>query len=321
MELSDLLGPWTEPPALLVSGESGSGKTVTYLKAFVNFAVVLQLPGAARGWNKVLGLPPDKIRIKTVTHIGMARRLIGSMVEHNEAIKKGTKAGRPILAVIPDDLSLLASATFRRLRAKIGRKDNFWFHEQLKSEIGAFVHDCKTAGMFVAANAHLSPPGTGDDGRPYKGGPGMPVKSLVGVVPYTFDTSTRVGIEDLDRKPWPSVLLTDLPTGSYHCKDRHNTFREVSPLNIRELLLQAEYNLPRFPGLEWQDKVSEDIAGMLAAADDPSTRFTELWSKKMEKLRDAQTDRNAVLHWRWAMEDGRDRFEIRRAGEASLYAL
>lgn len=320
ISLKEMLGPWADPPAWLSFGRSGTGKTVDFLKTDPT-AVVLQLPGATRPWNRVLGMPSEALRTREVKDLLSARRTLRSIVVYNRAVEKGEKKGRVVRTIIADDVSLLAEAEFRRLREEIGRGDNFWFHEQLKASLGGFAHEARMAGVFLFANAHLVPPGVGADGATFKGGPKMPVKALINDIPHIFDNSIRVDVED-ERKPWPAVYVLDGPDGSYVGKDRHNVVREVSPMNLRELLIQVGYVLPRAPGMEWMDALAEDVAGKLGGTGEGAhAKFTELWVSRLSSLKEKQAPREKILHNRWALQDGRDRYEIRAAEEAALYAL
>ena len=316
MDLNEMLGPWTEPPAILVSGPSGTGKTTDQLKTFAHECVVIQLPGGARAWNRVMGLPLSKLRVRPAANIREAQIIVEQVRNHNENVEKGT-AKTPIRAIVVDDLSLLALAEMRLLRSELGRKDNFYFHESLRGCIHAFAHSCRLAGVFLTASAHLAPPGTTNEGEVYKGGPHMPVAKLIPAVPHIFDTAIRVGAEDPDRKPFTSLYYNDPPSGQYVCKDRHQIVRHPSPMNLRELLMAVGYVLPRYPGLEWQDKLAEEVAGKLAEG----VAFDVIWNERMTSLREKKQARDVVVHWRWAMQDGRDRYEIRSAEAEAMYAL
>lgn len=315
-QLRAALGPWQDPPAILVSGESGLGKTIAGLKAFGDGAVVLQMPGGSRGWNRVLGLPEKQLRTKEVADLRAARAEIRKIRKWNSAVRAGKVKGRVVWAAVVDDLTLLAHAEMRRLRNEISRADNFFFHEQLKSAIHGFAHECRFAGLFLYANAHLRRP---DDKGP--GGPAMPVASLVPAVPHIFDTSVIALGED-DRKPWPTVLHCYSPGSLYTCKDRHHIFRDPSPMNIRELLNAAGYRIPRMPGMEWQDRVAEELAGqLLNAGSEWGALFPTIWAKRMSVLAEKSAPPQTVLRWRWALEDGRDRHEIQLREKAVIYEL
>lgn len=317
--LKKIMGPWQDPPTVLIAGPSGCGKTIALLKAFAG-AVVLQLPGASRGWNRVLGLPPSLLRTMEVQNIRDARQKVHSLRARNNAILAGKREGDIIWCVLPDDITLLAQAEMRLLRKEIPRADNFWFFEQLKSGIHGFAYDCRMAGMVLASTAHLKRP---DDKGP--GGPEMPIQGLVAAVPHIFDTSLIALSEDATRRPWPTTLHNYPPGGLYYTKDRHHVVRECSPMNLRELLNHTGYQLPRHPGLEWQDKAAEEVAGLLHAAHsdgkDVVQAFADIWTARMSQLRAASKPANTVLHWRWALEDGRDRYEIRQAETEALFAI
>lgn len=317
--LREILGPWKDPPAILIAGDSGTGKTISLLKAFAG-AVVLQLPGASRGWNRVLGLPSDMLRTMEVTSIRDARARVQRLRARNEAILGGKRQGDIIWAVIPDDITLLAAAEMRILRTEIPRADNFWFHEQLKAAIEGFAYACRFAGMVLSTNAHLKRPD-----EKGKGGPQMPVQTLVPALPHIFDTSVIALADDDSRRPWSTVLHNYPPGGLYFCKDRHNIVQETSPLNIRELLSHVGYRLPRHPGLEWQERAVEEIAGKIEqetkAGKSVAAAFAEIWAGRMAQLQEKAKSPEQVLHWRWALEDGRDRYEIREAAKSALFGL
>jgi len=318
VNLKEMLGPWPEPPAILVTGPSGSGKTVDDMKCFPTHMRSAQLPGGTRGWIRVLGLPVEQLKTQNLKDLDHGRQYIAFLRQRNQEVMAGKRPPTDlVVSLIVDDLSLLAQAQFRKLRGAIERSNNFQFFEELRISIQQFAADCRNAGLFLVANAHLSPPGTMSDGQWYPGGPSMPIAKLIPVAPHIFDTSIYVGSSIEERKPWGNVYYNYGPGGDYVSKDRHHVVRNPSPMNLRELLTSVGYKLPRAPGLDWQDRVAEEVAGRLQAG----ANFLTLWDGRMAKLKEKSATPQHVLHWRWALEDGRDRFEIRQANEAALYAL
>jgi len=287
-------GSWSEPPFIIVYGDSGTGKTTDAILSFPD-AQFLALPGAMKSARSVGHILID---IKPCQDLDQA-------VEHARAAKKSRKT-----KIVVDDLSLLAE----NQKSKLSDKYKGWdLWGAVQDSIVKFKTVCLDLGMLVLCNAHRTPPETDKDSNYLHGGPSMPTRALVRSIPHVAHTVLRVGLED-GRKPWPGVYHGLAGNPMWFQKDRHHVFGEISPMNLREGLLLAGFELARHPELGWQDGIADKVCARLHAGES----FPEVFALFMKGLTDKGRH---PKHVRWALRDGRDRFEFQKQQHAALYEL
>ena len=119
--------------------------------------------------------------------------------------------------------------------------------------------------MAVIMSAHESAPTT-KDGRFIRGGPKLPGK-MPEDFPGVCDIVLRTAV-DKTRLGWHGVYRCSIDDPNYVTKDRHGVTPDPAPMNLGEILRFAGYTIQRAPGLEWQEDVVEEVAGMLTVGAD-----------------------------------------------------
>ena len=289
-------GVWDGPVFCISYGMSGLGKTCDALYSFPR-GLFLAMPGALKPSISVVGWQPASMQANSIED---ATQIVMRVMK---------EAPDKFDAIIIDDLSLLAENTAQGLR---GSAKGFEYWEAIKQRLISFKNLCRQAQLHVICNAHMTP-GQTRDGEFIMGGPSMPTAQLVKSIPHIADTVLRVG-QDGQRKPWKGVYHCDSGNSINHEKDRHNTFRATSPMNLAEGFRDAKYPIARAPGLEWQEEVAEAVAVDLAKGGD----FKTIWDKLFKDLAAKNIE---PLHIRWALRDGKDRADFRKARQTALFTL
>jgi hypothetical protein len=292
-------GQWREPAFIITYGASGTGKTVDALYTFPR-GLFLALPGALKPSINVVGYTPKSVSVNTIEE--------ATQMVH----KVATEGKGRFNAVIIDDLSLLAENTHNGIKGQFSKSQTFALWDAVKETIITLKNVARNAGVHILANAHAVAGETRESSF-LRGGPKLPGRSNVDAIPHIADTVLRVG-QDPQRRPWKGVYHADSGNPLWHEKERHHIFQSTSPMNLGEGLRLAKYDIPRLPGLEWQEELASLVCSALARKEN----FADLWIKYMK---DEETKGRHLLHIRWALKDGRDRYEMVQACQNALYSL
>jgi hypothetical protein len=280
------------------------GKTTDLIYSFPR-GLFLAQPGALKPSFNVVGYTPANANVETIDD---ATKLIAA---------EGKK--RVYDVVVADDFSLLVEKTFSRYEAKMGGSSNgFKLWGALRDAIIEFRDTARACGMHVIMSAHESAPTT-KDGRFIRGGPKLPGK-MPEDFPGVCDIVLRTAL-DKTRLGWHGVYRCSIDDPNYVTKDRHGVTPDPAPMNLGEILRFAGYTIQRAPGLEWQEDVVEEVAGMLLeipADAQFNTKAGKLATEAAKMMRDA-TDND--LHIRWALRDAFDRAVLYRARQGILSAF
>lgn len=252
----------------IVAGPSGIGKTTDALLAFP-CALCFCAPGAMKPAVQFFGAPVSKDQ---TVHVKTIREVVSTLAQMHSA---GTLAR--FGAVIIDDLSLLAEGSHKALAESYSKSKTFQMWADLKNELIDLREWLRYTGLHAACNAHLAPPETDMNGVFHKGGPDMPSKKMRASLPHIADL-VLVAEARADQKPWGAVYRCDAPNPQWHVKDRHGVASGLMPMNLGEILRAAGYAVPRLPGLEWIDGLSDSVSQRLARGDDKHTVWTETWA-------------------------------------------
>ena len=148
-------------------------------------------------------------------------------------------------------------------------------------------------GTHVIFNCHETPPKT-SSGKYVRGGPKLP-----GQLPEQFSAFADVVARaqfDSTAAPWKYVLRTG-PDAEFVSGDRLAVFPDPAPMNLAEALRCAGYDFPRPKGLEWQEKIVDQLSKKLL--DGSLLEWRQVLKPAAEKLR----SKYPLPHIRWAMQD------------------
>ena len=277
---------------------SGRGKTTLALKAFPDG--IIYGPRASIRCASYLGINPTHIEATNLRSLVPALQKYGP-----ELAKRGS-------AFIADDISLLADNEIKLFRKQglsgwtVWEK---WADLLLESGEAARNAPCHVLLLF-----HESPPKELTRHGVTSIAPGT--FSLSGVkatekLPGMMDTVMRIVHDDtiLGANNWPYVLSVE-PDPMYVTKDRTNAFPRRFPLNLREPLLEAGYDIPRPKDLQWMEPVVETLATkILKEESDPEFDLTLFFKRSASQITKKAKD---IRHVRWVLSDALDRANNRR---------
>jgi hypothetical protein len=170
----------------------------------------------------------------------------------------------------------------------------------LSSRVTAVFNGARQLGIAVVAGAHVRTGRFDRERKWHQGGPDLKGNETLKAAVYPFDFCAM-----LRKASEGSVLHAEFYVPGVHdedwaTKDRYDVFhrgRQTAPANLREYLRAAGVILPRFPGLEWQERVADAVAEKVLRG----ASHREAWVWAVEKLRSKNLN---PRHVRWAIEDG-----------------
>ena len=286
-----------DPLFLAMYSPPGRGKTLANIRAFPEALFVAQ-----RG------------ALKCASYLGYEPRRFLPAAGIRDIPGIIAKAGQKVDTIVFSDLSIEADNEAKKLRTEYSgwtvwdKYGDFW----LEARDAARQARCNVIWEF-----HESPPREVEKGGQKIFIPGT--FSLAGFkatekIPGMLDIILRV-VPDKTNPIWPYAFSTE-PDPTYVTKDRDNVFPRRFPMNLREPLLLAGYDLPRPKELEWMDPVVETLATQILKEDDNKDFDLNTFLKK--NVPPLQKKAKDPRHIRWAMSDAVDRAAIRRLNESML---
>jgi len=285
-----------DPSFTILYGDLKSGKTTAALAAFPN-AVFVAAPGALSPAEYVWGFPQP-----TAYDLATFRDL------HAFATTLTPAHG----ALVIDDATLLADRTVNVYKSKgLGGYD-LWGAVLTSAE--RLGDECRRKGIHVVMTCH---PIVAEikNGVRLLGGPNFPGQTR-GKLPALADLLLRVEPAPEDAIGWPMVIRSALHP-DWLQGSRYNT-PDPAPMNLREILNHAGFKLPRIRGLEWQDKVADQVAQkVLEIGFGEGT--TDKIRAALAKARDTVLAKitKDPRHAMWAIKDGYDRAVLTLAAGAN----
>jgi hypothetical protein len=233
--------------------------------------------------------------------------------------------------IVYDDWTFVVMTTFSRYdespeamvwSAKRGElvKNAFYAQGRVKNDLLAFREKARYARCGIVLNSWLQPPMTSDEGVFTPGGPQVPIKSMINILPsmanLTVMCSKRVG---RSYSPWPGVYVCDQSRSDYILKNRNAALPVESPMNLGEILRYQGYDITRHPALPWQGGVVDTIARELwGAGTSEDGKIGSLWYDRLLR-RDgisvpaSRSEATHIKHVAWTMRDALDRVTLWRA--------
>ena len=281
-------------------GPAKTGKTLAMVRAFPD-GLFIGLRGALKCAN-FIGCKVKAIEVDERIGIGEIAKLI-----------KAHSAEYP--PIIIDDLNIIADMELAKCKKAVAGWGAFDIFNKR-------VYDMRDAARNADCHVFLtmheqSPKEVGQDGqkRWVKGCPLIPGWQLPEKLPAMWDFCARV-VYDKKAKGWPYVSQTG-PDPSYITGDRLAITPETFPLNLREVLLAAGYDVPRpesFKGFdEHVEALSQDLSQTLAdKRPDVKAVFSSWEERLLTKVQDPK-------HVRWIFLDALDRASLRQHSSNLLH--
>lgn len=221
-------------------------------------------------------------------------------------------------AVIIDDASHICRRSMLHWEevspvSRSGRKDKFWQYQQLAKHLLTLAGLARHIGVHMVMTFHERQSGMNADGAFCPGGPDVPSRNQIEVIPSWCDITVRAKIDRDYPDPWfPTIYYCDPSDPEWVTGDRNGVCYDKTPGNLREILnaSASPYHLRRLEGLEWQDDIAEQVAVSIVGGQAP---------------RDVVQDAAAAnanfdpRHLRWACQDGIARGVLRLRRARSLF--
>ena len=274
-------------------GPAKTGKTLACVRAFPG-ALFIAPPGALM-CSRWLDWEPKVVELQRKQGI---KHII-------ELVKK---ASGKVPAIIIDDLSLIADVELDRCKAAA---PGFAGHDLFNKRIYDLRDTCRAAQSHVFLTCHeQAPREVKKDTSPryIPGSPLMPGWQLPEKLPAMVDFCARV-VHDDSGPGWPYVYDTS-PDRHYITGDRLAILPGRFPLNLREALMGAGYDVPRPEPLAWMEEHVEATCHKLSeesASKKPDYKRVLALTAKM------LTDQShSPRHVRWVLADALDRMVLRQ---------
>ena len=286
---------------IIVYGDAKTGKTLSAARAFPG-GLFIALSGAVLSANYV-GVEPkvlevdENVGVKYIT----------------EVIKQ--KAG-DFPAIIIDDLSIIMDNELAACKKKFKGWDAY---DVFNNRMYALRDAARGADCHVIFTMHQQPPKeVGEEGsrRWIKGCPMVPGLQLPKKLPSHADLILRV-VYDKKALGWPYLFQAG-PDKDYVTGDRLAIVPEKFPMNLREAMLAAGYEVPRPKELAHLDEHVEALCQVLSpelAQKRPDVK--RILREALPGLEKGLTDPH---HIRWVFADALDRAYLRNHSNNMLDA-
>ena len=263
----------------------GRGKTLSLIRAFPDGLFVA--PAGATKCGSWLGHQPHTMRADGIHRIP-------------EIIKK---FGPKYPAIIFSDLSIVADEEMRRIRAQM----TGWNVSNRYNDLFIEARDAaRDADCHIWWEFHETPPRE-KGGKVLPGGFAVAGWRLPDTLPGVMDVVARIVYDDTLLGSWPYAFSVE-PDQSYVTKDRLNVFPGRFPLNVREPMLAAGYDIPRPPTLAWMDEFVAKISNALLKGGD-NFDPKEVLRKSIPAIQKKTKEPKTI---RWVLADAIDRANLRR---------
>lgn len=331
-------GPIPEPTVGVIYGDYGIGKTLDLMRCFGWSAGMMGPKGGNIPARSVLGFePPAFVEVM----------YLDQGIEQLDMLLQVPAEQRPF-AILYDDLTVQSENQHQQDKPDDLKGDRtFGWWGGSSDKMSLWKQYAIALGVHFWATAHRSDPGDKEHPKTkklefHKGGPKLAGPSMAKKLPNVFsiviraDTDEKRGVKakNGDYLFWKGQYECT-PGRQWHDKDRWNVFYPKGPMNLREHLRLRGVPLPRPEGFEDLDQIADafvaqleaEVAagsqGALAGAspkkaggfkkpevenDNPLLRATRIIAPQ---LRDLGYAENTI---RWALQDGRDRFDLAHRG-------
>ena len=277
----------------IIYGRPKCGKTVALAAAWPHAKVITPAGGALSASH--LGVTLDTMEVTSAVGVQQIADFI-----------QAESANYP--AIIIDDFSLIADAEVARCQKSFS---GFAAFDEFNRRVTAFRDVCRAAKCHVFIIMHESPPREvkkPGSTRFIHGGPLIAGWQMGEKLPALVDLVVRVVHDEDTPGQWPFVLEAG-PDADYITGDRLGVLPSRFPMNIREVMLAAGYDIPRPEALAWMDAKVEAASKALLkemAKDDGDVR--PILAKMAKRLSGKVKDHR---HIRWVLNDALHRAQLR----------
>lgn len=303
---------------LLYGDPKHAGKTTAFARAFPSAVMVGVRSAIALVAQNTCGFTPAWVVESVTTLPELVAFLQWLRSTEGQAAIRANRTP----AIYVDDLSQMCSKSMIGWRAE-GGKDRYYAFNQLDQHLDWVAVLLRETGLLCGLSAHKTSPQWSKDQTPRllaPGAPEVPSRNQLQSVPGWCDLVAPVEPSALSIDPWwPRVIQVETasPSPTWVAGDRNGVCWEATPANLREILRASNlaYDLPRLPGLEWQDDVADVVAGSLAAGDAVLPTIERIFAHYVDYARPGTP---GECHVQWAVQDGIARYQIRKHQQAGV---
>ncbi len=275
-------------------GPAKTGKTLASVRAFPNGLFIA--PKGALTCARWLGWEPKVVEADEKVGIPQITQII-----------KQAQGDYP--AIIVDDFSIICDQELARCKKSHSGWSAF---DAFNQRVYELRDAARAADCHVILNMHEQPPKEvkKDTGTKYiPGSPLIPGWQLPEKLPAMADLVIRVIYDEDNSIGWPYMYQSG-PDADYITGDRLAITPEKFPLNLREVLLLAGYDVPRPEALQFMDEHVEAISPELAEQlEERRPKLKPVLAFHAKKLKEEGLDDR---HIRWIFTDALDRAQLRK---------
>lgn len=300
----------------LLYGDPKMGKTTLFLRAFPTALYIGERSAVQLVAESACGFTPQSWQIvEGVSTLQQLQPWIPNL--KSKEWQAAIKAHR-IPALYIDDFSQICAKSVILWDAEAPAGNDFYAFKMLDRYLDWISFELREAGLLCGLSAHTREPRYDQNkkSRTYgqliaKGAPDVPSAKQVQSVPGWADLVARVESGPSKDPWWPRVACVD-PQASdlWVSGDRNSVCWAETPANLREILNAAptHYDLPRLPGLEWQDEVAEGVSSALLQKEPILSVAERIFAHYKDY---ALPGTPGERHVQWAIQDGIARYTIR----------
>lgn len=300
----------------LLYGDPKMGKTTAFLRALPTGLFIGERSAIQLVAESTCGFTPQPWQIvEGVTTLQQLQAWIPTL--KGKEWQAAIKAHR-ISALYVDDFSQICAKSVIIWDTEAPAGNDFYAYKMLDRYLDWISFELRGAGLMCGLSAHAREPRYDQNKKSRtfgqlisKGAPDVPSAKQVQAVPGWADLVARVESGDSKDPWWPRVACVD-PQASdlWVSGDRNSVCWSSTPANLREILNAAptRYDLPRLPGLEWQDEVAETVSESLQSGESVISTIERIFAHYATY---AIPGSPGERHVQWAVQDGIARHQIR----------
>lgn len=305
--VSSPYGRYGEPVFVQAFADSGFGKSVETLYTAAGHGFFMGPAGSFKPALDVVGFELHPQHQACITTLEQAIQGVYYVAQNAKAL------GVDIIVV--DDCAELMKGSAAILKAAYGPRGAFDYWDHIARLLAAFRDTLRNCGLNAYTTWHHRRGEIDKEtGTYWKGGPDVPSRKLVKLVPHLGDTVLRGDVASSfamrPAYPWHGVYECHPGNDQTYEKDRHG-FRGTLPMNVGELLRTAGYTLRRPVGLEWLEDAAEMVATAILSNKLPIPEMKTRFDQQLLKAG------KHPYHIRWAWRDGYDRAVFKRHRSAA----
>lgn len=303
---------------LLYGDPKKSGKTTIFLRTFPRGLYVGERSSIQLVAQSICGFTPEPWQF--IEGVSTLPQLVSFLTDVNVGLAspgwKGAIQAQKIPAIYIADFSDMCAKSVI-LWEQEAPGDQFYAFRQLDRYLEWAAFLLRGLGLLCGLDGHKREPRYDQNKKSRtfgqlltQGAPEVPSGKQVQSVPGWADLVAPVEPGNSLDPWWPRVIRVDPSDADLWVSgDRNSVCWAETPANLREILRAAPtpYDLPRLPGLEWQDEVADGVAASLKSGEPVLSTIERVFAHYATY---AIPGTPGERHVQWAVQDGIARHTI-----------